>query len=802
MFKNHLIIAYRNFIRHKLFSFINVFGLGVGLAVCMMISLWVLNECRYDRFHKNAGRIYRVERELFRDNLYSRWPITGGVYRQALIDDIPEVENAVRFWRRALVIKDHKNFRRQQGLYAVDNSIFKIFDFGLEEGDEETALTEPMTVVLTRENAMRYFGTEDAVGRSLPFEWNGRMVDFKVTGILKKVPTNSHIQFDMLISFASYPIEQFTNWRANNLYTYVLLRKDASRRGVEEKLKIFVARRLEPSYGDLLGQGRGIHDVLKMYLYPLTGIHLHPSVNWEAEPGGSIASVYAFSLAAILILIIACLNFINLSTARAGKRAKEVGLRKTIGAGNQQLRRQFIQESLMLTFISLSLAFVLGELSVRAVNRIFSGNLSMSLLFEPLNLAVIVAAAVALGILAGLYPAFYLTRFEPAGVLKGGLYLGKAKSRFRRNLVVIQFGVSIVIMIGMFTVSRQLHYIRTRSLGFDKANLVLLQIRSPWGDKTYESFRNELLRDPRIVAVSSAADAPGDALYGNGAVMRQDSNEAINMIYYTIGYDHVETYGMEMAAGRAFSRDFGTDAAGTVILNESAAKRIGWTPAEAVGKKLILGGTKAAALVVGVAKNFNYKSLRSEIEPMLIVLNPDAVTQVSIRIKAADEAETLRYLREKWERAFPEDQFEFGFLDARIEKLYEGERTMRNISAVFSSLSVLISCLGLLGLVSFTAEEKTKEIGIRKTLGASTGNVLLLLSGEFIKWIILANVLAWPLAWFLMNKWLENFAFKSDISWKVFVLTGFLTMSFGVITFIFQTLKAASANPSESMRCE
>jgi len=274
------------------------------------------------------------------------------------------------------------------------------------------------------------------------------------------------------------------------------------------------------------------------------------------------------------------------------------------------------------------------------------------------------------------------------------------------------------------------------------------------------------------------------------------------MIYYTIGYDHVETYGMEMAAGRAFSRDFGTDAAGTVILNESAAKRIGWTPAEAVGKKLILGGAKAAALVVGVAKNFNYKSLRSEIEPTLVVLNPDAVTQVSIRIKAADEAGTLSYLREKWERAFPEDQFEYGFLDARIEKLYEGERTMRNISAVFSSLSVLISCLGLLGLVSFTAEEKTKEIGIRKTLGASTGNVLLLLSGEFIKWIILANVLAWPLAWFLMNKWLENFAFKSDINWKVFVLTGFLTMSFGVITFIFQTLKAASANPTDSMRCE
>jgi putative ABC transport system permease protein len=309
------------------------------------------------------------------------------------------------------------------------------------------------------------------------------------------------------------------------------------------------------------------------------------------------------------------------------------------------------------------------------------------------------------------------------------------------------------------------------------------------------------LRDPRILAVSSATDAPGDPLYSNGAVMLQDSNEVINMTYYTTGYDYVETYGMEMAAGRAFSRDFGTDASGTVILNESAARRLGWTPAEAVGKKVVLG-TRATVLVVGVAKNFNYKSLRSEIEPTVIVLNPDVVTQVSVRIGAEDEAGALRYLREKWESAFPEDQFEYGFLDARIERMYEGERTMQNISAVFSSLSVLISCLGLLGLVSFTAEEKTKEIGIRKTFGASTGKILVLLSGEFIKWIILANVLAWPLAWLLMNKWLENFAFKTDISWKVFALTGLLTLSFGVITFISHTMKAASANPSDNMRYE
>jgi putative ABC transport system permease protein len=802
MLKNHLIIAYRNFVRHKLFSFINVFGLGIGLGVCLMIGLWVLRESSYDRFHKNAGRIYRVERELFRDNLYSRWPITGGVYKQALIDDIPEVENAVRFWRRGFTIKDHKNFGLRQDLYAVDNSVFDIFDFALEEGEKETALTEPMTAVLTRENAMKYFGTENAVGRSLPIEWDGKTVDFKVTGILKKVPEHSHIHFDMLISFASYPKEQFTNWRANNLYTYVLLGKDASRRDVEEKLKTFAKRRLEPYYGDLLGRGRGIQEVLKMQLFPLTDIHLHPSVNWEAEPGGSIVSVYAFSIVAILILVIACLNFINLSTARAGKRAKEVGLRKTIGAGKHQLRRQFIHESLMLTSIALGLAFVLCELSVRALNRFFFGNLSLSPLFEPRNLAVVVAAAIAVGILAGFYPAFYLTRFEPAGMLKGGPSPGRAKSRFRRNMVVVQFGISIVMIIGMFTVSGQMNYVQTRALGFDKENLILLLVRGPRGAQGYGSFRGELLRDPRIIAVSSAGDAPGDPTYSNGVVMPRDSNEFVNMIYYTTGYDQMETYRMEMAAGRAFSRDFGTDATGAVILNESAATRIGWTSAEAIGKKMVMGGTKAEVSVIGIVKNFNFKSLRSEVEPMVMVLDPAAVSRISVRIKAGDKEGMLRFLRETWGRAFPGDQFEYEFLDARIERMYEGERSARNIFAVFSFLSVLISCLGLLGLASFTAEQKTKEIGIRKALGATTGHIVLLLSKEFIKGIILANVLAWPLAWYLMNRWLENFAFKMGIGWKVFVLTGFLTMSFGIITFIFQTVKAASANPSDSLRYE
>jgi putative ABC transport system permease protein len=365
-------------------------------------------------------------------------------------------------------------------------------------------------------------------------------------------------------------------------------------------------------------------------------------------------------------------------------------------------------------------------------------------------------------------------------------------------MVVIQFGVTIVIMIGMFTVSRQLHYIQTRSLGFDKANLVLLQVRSSSGAERYESFRNELLRDPRVVAVSSAADAPGDPTYSNGAVLRQGSNEVMNMNYYTTGYDDVETYGMEMAAGRAFSRDFHVDKTATVMLNESGAKRVGWTPEEAVGKRLVLG-TKTEALVVGVVKNFNYKSLRSEVEPTIILLNPGVVRQVAIRIKPGDEEGTLRYLRETWERAFPEDQFEYGYVDARIDRMYEGERTMRNISAVFSSLSVLISCLGLLGLVSFTAEEKTKEIGIRKTLGASTGNILVRLSGEFVKWIVLANIL--PGRWPGSHEQMAGEFRLQDGDRLAVLFAAFWPYRWGHHVH-FHAVRAASANPVDNMRYE
>lgn len=802
MLSNYLKITFRNIMKNKLFSFINISGLAIGLAICLIISLWVQRELSYDRFHKNASRIYRVERELFRDNLYSRWPIGSGQYKQLLLDDYPEIEHAVRFWGRGFAIKDHKNFVHQQRLYAVDNSVFEIFDFGLEEGIEQTALAEPRTLVLTRKKAIKYFGIDDVIGKSLSLQWQGKPVDFKVTGILREVPENSHIHFDMLMSIASYPDEAFANLRGNYLYIYVLIKKGTSRQALEEKLKTFVSGRLEPVYGDLTAQGLGIHEVLKMHLFPITDIHLHPSENWELEPGGSVNSVYIFSTIAVFILILACINFINLSTARARKRAKEVSLRKTIGAGKNQLRAQFLQESAMSAFISLVIALVLCFLFIPIFNQIFSAKLSMDQLFQLKNLIFLLGVTLAAGILSGLYPAFYLTRFDPATVLKGSSFSGKSQSAFRKNMVVFQFVISTILIFGMFTVYQQMRYIQTRSLGFDRENVVVIPTSSRQITKGFDSLRQELMQNTQIVSVSAAADLPGDPRYSNGAFRHRDLEEPVNLIFFTVDYDYLDTLKLEILAGRGFSREFSTDAGNAVIFNEAAVKRFGWTPEEAVGKQFERGEDNPPLKVLGVVKDFNFKSLHTAVEPIVIRLSSNAGGFLSVRILPGNLEKTLGFIQQKWESIFSGEQFDYSFLDNRIQQLYTKEKNMQNIFVAFSGLSILVACLGLFGLAAFTAEIKTKEIGVRKVLGASSFRVVTLLSKEFVRWVILANLLAWPVAYWLMNEWLQNFAYRIKMGWLVFLVSGFLTLCIATIAFIFQALKAALANPVDSLRYE
>lgn len=803
MFKNYFKTAFRNFLRNKLFSFINVFGLAIGLAICTVIYLWIDQELSYDRFHENADRIYRIERELFRDNSYSRWPIVSATYKHALIDDYPEIENAVRFWKRRFSIKDYNNIVHEQSLFAVDNSIFKIFSFGLERGDEQTALKEPMSVVLTRDDALKYFGTVDVLGKSLKIEWEEKPTDFKVTGILKDIPKNSHIQFDMLISFSSYPEEEFTDWRSNYLYTYILSSKHVEKSQLENQLKTFVSQHLEPVYDDLLSQGLGIHEVLKIHLMPITDIHLFPSPNWELEVGGSMTSVYMFSSIAILILIIACINFMNLSTATAKKRSKEVGLRKTVGGYKKQLLVQFVLESVFVSFIALVLALTLISLFILTFNSVFNEEL---LFFSSSKVVIVIlyllGITLLVGILAGLYPAFYLSKFDPVIVLKGNLFSASGKPTLRRNMVIIQFVISVVLIVGTLTTYKQMEYLLHKSLGFDKENVILIPARSQQVREGYNKFKNELINNSRIKSMSVSSDLPGEPFYSNtNFVSKEQTNDPVLLIILASDYDFIETYHLNIVSGRAFSEEFGSDTAGTLILNEAAVKRFGWDNQEAVGKELSYMGVSDKK-IVGVVGDFNFRSLHSAIEPMAILLFPEAFDAISIRILAGNLNKSLNLIQQKWEATFPNEIFEFSFLDERMDKLYDNEMKTQNIFFIFTLFSIFVACLGLFGLTAFMASERTKEIGIRKVLGASFGKIIFLLSKEFVIWVIIANIVAWPIAYYLMNKWLQEFAYRIDIGLWIFLLAGSMALIIALMTVSSQAIKAATANPVESLKYE
>jgi putative ABC transport system permease protein len=727
MLKNYFKIALRNLFRNKLYSLINLTGLAIGLAACLMIWLWVQDELSYDRFHQKADRIFRVERKVdFRD-LHGQAPITSPPYGPALVSDYPEIENYVRLHRQEISFKDHQNVFHKQQLLFADNSIFEIFDFHLDKGDIKSALTQPRSMVLTRENALKYFGTEDVIGRSLNVDWRGTLVDFQITGILEEIPQNSHFRFEVLASLASYPAEQMTIWFNNYLYTYVLLGQGSSVQELEGKFSSFMTKYMAADFAKAVGPETDINDVFQLKLYPLLDIHLQPAQEFEIGPQGSMTSVYIFSAIAVLILIIACINFMNLSTARANKRAREVGIRKTVGAHKSQLQGQFLGESVLLAFIALTLAVLLIYLFLPAFNAISGKYLALGMLFHAGNGIILVGIALAAGILAGLYPAFFLTRFDPAKVLKGGAQAGTGKSIFRRSMAVIQFVISITLIIGTLIVSKQMDYIQKKSLGFDKENVVIIPADSQQVSQNIEAFRNTLIADTRIKSFAVSSNIPGSTMFSDTAYKREGTDDVFSLIFMETDYEFVDTYGFKVTHGRSFSKKFSTDIDGAILINQAAAREIGYTPEEAVGKKLFrfLEMDKFKELtIVGVVEDFHFKSLHKIIEPCLLVLDPDNFDTISIRIIPGEVRGTLGFIQQNWGEIFPGEQFEYSFLDNRIDLLYKSEGRMRSIFLIFAVLSIFVACLGLFGLATFTAEERTKEIGVRKVMGASASSIL------------------------------------------------------------------------------
>jgi len=796
MIKNYFKIAYRNFFRTKLYSSINLLGLAIGLSACIFIALWVSDEISYDSFNKYADRIYRVEQKYFTDEGIAQWPITGGPFATTLKDEYPEIENYVRFWKKEYSVQDQQKVLYEQLLFAVDNSIFDVFDYHLEKGDENKALIEPKTVVLTSELAYKYFGTDDVIGKPITFLRGGELEDFKVTGILAPVPANSHIQFEMLFSISTYfEFEFFDSWDGNYLYTYALLTEGVSISELESKFSPFMEKYKRAGFEEFLKPGAPIDDFVQLKLRNITSIHLNPGPEWEIGPQGSKASVYIFSTVAILILIIASINFMNLSTARANRRAKEVGLRKTIGANMYQLFKQFLSESISISLIAMFIAIAIVWLFLPYFSQLSGKEFSVESFFGLNNILILLGITIFTGLLSGLYPAFYLTSFRPAEVLKGVLK-NSGKSVFRKYLVAIQFVISIGLIISTLTINEQMKYVRIKSLGFDKENVIVMPVQNRSMSENIQLFKNSLLQHSRITDLSISSNAPTELYYSDKEFVFEETDKSFMFIYIGVGFDFIDTYKINLFAGRNFSRNYGTDTTGTIILNEAAVTKIGISPDDIVGK--ILNGNK----VIGVVKNFHFKSLHKQVEPLVLVLNHQNAQVISARITPGEVEDPLNYIKTQFEASYPGLPFRYAFLDDNLNMQYRSDEKMANIFMVFSVLSIIIACLGLFGLAAFTAEERTKEIGVRKTLGASIMSIILLLIKDFSKWILVANLFAWPITYYFMDMWLQDFAYKTEISIWTFTISGLLVLFIAVTTVAYQSVRASIANPVDSLKYE
>jgi putative ABC transport system permease protein len=791
MFWNYLKITWRNIKRYKGYSSINIIGLAVGLACCILILLWVQDELSYDRFHAQTDDLYRAVTEFHKTEPAAHyWPVCAPL-APALKEDYPEIIKATRLRRlgRGQLIKyGDKSFLESQ-VCLTDPDFFEMFTFPLVQGDPASVLSNPNSLVITEEMAAKYFGLENPLGKTLNIN---NEYDFSVTGIMKNVPHNSHLQFDFLLPFIR--IEDFEkdwavldNWTLSGFATYVLLQKGTSLQEINHKIKDYIQKHVAKSK-DLL------------YLQPLKDIHLYSShIQFGIEGQGNIKYVYIFSVVAFFVLVIACINFMNLATARSSNRAKEVGLRKVVGARRPQLIGQFFSESVLMALLSLILAVVLVELFLPAFRNLsgkplesgFSGNINI--------LLAIVVMTLITGFISGTYPALFLSSLRPVKVLKGRLKTEGRGYLFRKILVVSQFSLSILLIICTVLISNQVDYMRNRKLGLDKEQVVYLPIRSELVEK-YDPLKIELLKNTEIRNVAASSNIPtyGVILTLDYITWEGKDPEDTRVLHATsTGYDFIETLNMEMVEGRSFSEEHPSDE-NAVVINETAQKIIAME--DPVGKRLMLGDTEL--LIIGIVKDYHFKSLHSEIEPLLLINAPSLYRYILIKLDSGDIPGTLANIESTWKTFFPETPFEYHFLDEAYDRLYRTEQRMGTLFNYFTGLAIFISCLGLFGLASFMAEKRTKEIGIRKILGASVSGMVILLNREFIKWVLIANIVAWPVAYYAMSKWLQGFAYRTNMGVWNFALAALAAFAIAVATVSFQSLKAATANPADSLRYE
>lgn len=808
MIKNYLKIAWRNLVKNKTFSIINITGLAIGLASFLLIALFVIDELSFDRYNLNAGRIYRVDANVKFGGNELNLAVASDPMGATLKKDYPQVEEYTRIYGSSgsKLIKKGNEFIDEERVCNADSTFFNVFTLPAIAGDTKAALNEPNTVVVTESTAKKYFGTVDVMGKTVEAD----KVPYKITAVIKDIPRNSHFNFDFIFSMDNVDY-QFGNYLSMNFHTYILLKKGTDYKAFEKNFNQVIDKYIFPQAKQFM-QIKSMDDFakagnkLEFYLMPLTSIHLRSNRFPELGTNGNIQAVYIFGTIALFILLIACINFMNLSTARSASRAKEVGIRKVLGTERKDLIRQFLAESTFMAVISLIIAVGLAWICIPLFNDIAAKSLTIDSLLSMKVLPFLIVLPFIVGMVAGSYPAFFLSRFKPVMVLKGKINAGFKKSILRSGLVVFQFFVSIILIIGTFIIYKQLQYIQTTNLGFNKDQILIINGASALGANALP-FKIEVLNMPGVSSGTLSGYLPVTSSRSDNSYSKEptmDPNNALSMQTWTVDYDYLKTIGINIIEGRFFSKEFGSDSA-AIVLNETAAKVLGY--ADPIGKKIYTYFQTATSndlisyTIIGVIKDFHYESLRMKIYPLGMRLG-NSTSLASFKVNTRDIQSLVKQVESKWKAMAPGMAFSYRFMDDAFDNMYRAEQRMGKVAVTFSILAIFIACLGLFGLATFMAEQRTKEIGVRKVLGASITDVVTMLSKDFLKLVLISALFAFPLAWWAMHNWLQDFAFRINIEWWVFIVAGVIVSMVALLTISFQAIKAALANPVKSLRTE
>jgi ABC-type antimicrobial peptide transport system permease subunit len=780
MIKNYLKMTIRNLKKHASYSFINISGLGLGMACTILILLWVQDELSFDRFHEKAGRLYRVaDREEYSNGDVLYFSTNPPNLGPSLKEDFPEVINSARYRSlrgRVINLDDHVFY--EDNFAAADPSLFEMFSFPFVQGNMKSVLSDPHGIVISQSTARKYFGSTDPLGQHIRVD---NRFDLHVTGVFRDIPSNSHLRFDFVIPFESieefgYPLD---TWGYFAFKTYVELSDKSSVDVLNEKIRNFIKQYDETA-------------IVTLSLQPVTDIHLFCRAYGDA---GDIRTVILFTVIAGIVLLTACINFMNLSTARSGGRALEIGLRKVVGAKRREIIAQFYGDTLILTLLSLVIALILVYFSLPWFNTLAGKTLSLNLGQNAALVLILLGTLLITSLVAGSYPALFLSSFQPVKVLRGTLKAGAKSSVFRRVLVTVQFFLTITLIIGTLVLNRQMHFMRHFKLGYNQDQVLTIGLKGDL-ERKREILKAEFQKIPGVSAISAVSDLPTRLSHSRILSDWEGRDSDDNFLIHVLMADHglAHTLQMEMTEGRYFSHEIPTDTSEGIVVNETAVRFMGM---DSPPGKSVMGGR-----IIGVIQDFHFASLHSKIEPLMIYCGKDGYRYLMVKIEAGNMAETQRILQEIWSRINPGIPMEYEFLDEQFDRLYRSDLRVGKIVNTFSFLILFIACLGLYGLASFTLEQRTKEIGIRRVLGASIPEIFMLLTRGFTKWIIVSNVIAWPVAYYFMNNWLQNFAYRTNLSVWIFIFSSLAALAIALLTVSYQSIKAARANPVESLRYE